>query len=494
MTIEGRQVIHLQWGAVLKQLRRSETGVPVLRLLVSGTKLDRASYQYGDVDVVGEKVSPELLATMWNEAKAGTVYLLENHQATIPFGWSADADLQDCGDGINQELYVDFMLDLEQPVAQGFIKLLQAKPEYEPDCSVGLMVRRVIEWDDLENGYVGKLVEGHFEHVALTRPDHNAYPDADIEEVFLTDSFSSAVGAAVKSTGEYIVKANLSANGRERNDDMASVKIRKSDPDPAGEAKVKIAKEAEEACKDCGKSAEDCKCAEATKDDAMKEADAEAKKEDEKEADAEAKMSKEDAAAAVHEHATNIAKLLKDADAEGAGPEDIKELLADIAADFQALCEALGVMATDEPVDEEEMAKDDDDAKKPAPPPPADEEEKDEEDGEDGEEDEPEKKPPMVEKTDLAAAVAKALKPFAKTLAKIEKRLERLDDDTPATRVPSRFNAKETGSEELSTMDQLEAIIKEASNPKDRQVVTQDLVSKLLSDHFAGKHKLLVGK
>jgi phage head maturation protease len=191
MNAASKSRFYLSFATVAKGLKY-QGDVPILRLLVSGTKLDSQAYEYGGVQVLGEKVQPELLAEMLRQAKAGTVTLLENHGSTLPMGDSVDAEIRE-GDGGLQELYVDFALDPKHPLVGVLINRMQSG--YMPDCSVGLFVERVIEWDEAENGYVGKLTRGEFEHTALTRPGRAAYPDAEIEEVFLTETMEAAMKA-----------------------------------------------------------------------------------------------------------------------------------------------------------------------------------------------------------------------------------------------------------------------------------------------------------
>jgi hypothetical protein len=78
------------------------------------------------------------------------------------------------------------------------------------------MVRRVVEWDEEETGYVGRLMEGHFEHVALTRPRHAAYPDAKLEQVFLSgETFAEAWKSLIAATQQEIEDVEASAAAEE---------------------------------------------------------------------------------------------------------------------------------------------------------------------------------------------------------------------------------------------------------------------------------------
>jgi len=507
--------IHVEFASVLKQLQRSSEGVPVLRLRVSGTKMDRTSYVHeSGVEVVGEKIVPELLATMLGEAKAGRVYLLENHSATMPMGWSADAEMTDLGDG-NQELYVDFVLDMDVSPAKDLVHILESRPDYEPQCSVGLMVMREIVWDEEEGGYVGRLTEGRFEHVAMTRPDHAAYPDADVEEIFLSDSLVEAAKSLAMTTASEVIKA--------RSRDAVDVTL---DPNAASTKgvtamRVKVASGSSDESGSGVKVKESEVVAavkEAEAEDATKEADAEAKKEDS--ADAEAamdkeEMSKEDTMKGVAEHCRSLGKAIAKAKEEGASPDDIKALMDDLQADYEALCQMLEASGVDMGEKDADAEAEDED-KAPPPPPKKDEgedgddedEDAEKADDEDGDDEKPVKKAdePVMKSTAAKPAAAKktakkaepteeeriaalVLKAIGPQLTEINKRLEHFDDLTPATRLPARYNATEAEAEEGSEMDRIEKMVRGIKDPKDRELVTKSLAESLVTGHFSGSAK-----
>jgi hypothetical protein len=503
--------IHVEFASVLKQLARSPEGVPVLRLRVSGTKMDRTAYVHDSgVEVVGEKIVPELLATMWQEAKAGRVYLLENHSATMPMGWSAEADLKDLGDG-NQELYVDFVLDMDVSPARDLVHILEARPDYEPQCSVGLMVMREIAWDEEEGGYVGRLTEGRFEHVAMTRPDHAAYPDADVEEIFLSDSLVEAAKSLTMTTASAVIKARsldaavtLDPNAASMKGATAMrVKVGSSSPDEESGSGVKVRESVEKAAVEVAKEAAaeaiaTLKEAEA-EDNKEADADAEAKKEDS--ADAEAamekeEMSKEDTMKGLAEHCRSLGKSIAKAKEEGASPDDIKALMDDLQADYEALCQMLEAAGVDMgEKDADAPAADEDE-----PPAKGEEEKEDADDAGDDDEDKPAvpakkaDEPVMKSKTPKKAAkpeptederiMALVTKAIGSKLDEINKRLEHFDDLTPATPLPKRYNANEADAEEGSEMDRIEKMVRGIKDPKDRELITKSLAESLVTGHF----------
>jgi hypothetical protein len=204
----------LEFGAVYKELIPNDTGGMLLRLLVSGTKLDiQDNYVnepgQGVVHLLGDKVTEDLLEDMARQAKEGTVPLLESHHTTLPMGWSVDSEIEDDGDG-EKSLFVTFQLDMENPMVPVLIRNIQDE-KYVPDCSVGLKVKRRVVWDQDAKGYVGNLVKGLFKHLALTKPGEQAYPDAQVDEllasksVFRADTLGDVLVEVAKSVGERAV-------------------------------------------------------------------------------------------------------------------------------------------------------------------------------------------------------------------------------------------------------------------------------------------------
>jgi hypothetical protein len=367
---------YVSFTVVCKEVRKDAGGTPILRMLVSGTKLDSQGYEYQGVKVLGEKVQAELLASMAEQAQAGGVYLLENHSSTLRLGISRGAEIIKTADG-NLELYVSFELFVDNPLVPFLLK--DQERGYVPDCSVGMFVKREIVWDQEENGYVGKLLEGLFEHVALTRPDHAAYPDAEIEEVFLEESLASALKslftvprAAERREGGSMATNRVAGGAGTRTMKEAAAATPKPNPETEESAllernkEAEAKKEAEAECKTKEAEAEDKKEAEGEAEGG-KEAEAEGKKEaedakdaeagglppeppanlpgktpppePEKEADAEAggQFTLKDAI----QHARDMAALMKDSLGEGANPQDAVDLLTDIQEDFEQLCAML---------------------------------------------------------------------------------------------------------------------------------------------------------
>ena len=188
-TASDPKFLRVEFKAIIKEVVPSQSGdgSTVLRMLASGTKIDSQggveSIGGQNVEVLGDRVTPGLLEDMCKQAQAGTVYLIPSHHETLRLGQSVDADIQPMEDGSGQELFVNFELLDDNPMVPFLLKEIERG--YVPDCSVGMFVRREVNYDQDEQGYVGDLMEGMFEHVALTRPDHAAYPDAEIEQVFL---------------------------------------------------------------------------------------------------------------------------------------------------------------------------------------------------------------------------------------------------------------------------------------------------------------------
>lgn len=436
--------VKLQWNAYVKELVVGATGAPVLRLLVSGTKLDSAASMQDGIPILGDRMTPEFLQTMCLQAKTGGVYLLENHSATLRMGVSIDAEITVEPDG-NQSLYIDFELFPDNPNVPAFI--LDLERGYQPQCSVGVFAARVIEWDPVEGGYVGLMVEGSIEHVALTRPDHAAYPPAKIEAMFAAGKVREAIGAALKdlpaiptSTLVRLEKQRARSSNagarrpfiRENNimpkqtgpengvkvraandplilkeaEDAAKEAATKEDaakePAPAAEPAPKedATKAESEMCKECGKSKEDCKCKEAAaKEDEAAAGDPPPPPAADPDPDDDG-----DTAPEVAETLENHVAAIKDMLVNGADPKDMVDYVqGDLLPDLEKACVALGGDPDAEGDGDEEKSadaakEDEDEAKAPPPPPPA-------------ADDAPAKKdpPPAPEKKeDAAPAVVKA--------------------------------------------------------------------------------------
>jgi hypothetical protein len=534
--------VYVSFGAVCKQLRRSPEGVPILRMLVSGTKLD--TFEYDDpisgVHVVGEKVMPELLASMATQAKVGRaeadgtpgrVYLLENHHATLPMGEAVDGVVQP-GDEDNLELFVDFALDEKHPDIPFLISKLETDPNYHPQCSIGLMVRRQIQWDQAEGGYVGQLVEGRFEHVALTRPGHAAYPDADLEEIFLAESLAEVTKSLVTSTARHLAKfmAGGTNNTTVRNKSAkaekggpVSIKIR-NDKTAEADAEAKKTAEAEEKKKlekkeagdvhvhlpppappaDPDADAGDADDADADADDGKEDDDAkedeDSKEDNVKEDEDEAEDEDEDAAPPSLAGALGKArKMVKDAEDSGADAGALTDMLSGIGEALEEACAMAAEMEDEDEggavakEDEDEAEDEDDDtpattppappAKKPAPPAAAPKKD-------------PKKGLVMKKKQDrqdqLLTRLLNRLEKIEKGNQKIERKLANLDK-TPATPAPSRFNAPQAPGSLDPSSDEFVARLKSAT-PKERQNMTEDLISRVLSGQYQVAFPGLAGK
>lgn len=159
-------------GKINKSAPRPDDGAPVIRLLSSGT----------NVDLTGDKVSDELLNSMLEQAKAGTVQLKENHNSTFPMGWSFDAEIVKGADGRSQ-LFIDFWLDRKNKDVDTLLSNLD-RGTFKPQCSIGLLGDNIREeMNDPHDGKVGLLKPAKFDHVAFTPPDGAAYPLAGVESV-----------------------------------------------------------------------------------------------------------------------------------------------------------------------------------------------------------------------------------------------------------------------------------------------------------------------
>jgi hypothetical protein len=193
-----------------------ESGKPYIDFLVSGTKLDRTAYvdEQGR-QVVGEKIAPILLDKMLEQANgqlipqqqaAGGIYFIESHDATIPMGWVVSAVREDLPSG-DWQLHAKVQLDPQHPLVPVLIRNVESG-KYVPDCSVGLKVIKGTAWDEEEGGYVGYLFDGFWEHLAMTKPGHPAYPDAELEGVFLAKNFMAAASGVYQSVAKDVDWAN----------------------------------------------------------------------------------------------------------------------------------------------------------------------------------------------------------------------------------------------------------------------------------------------
>jgi hypothetical protein len=499
------RLVFVEFGArIEKQVQETEAG-PVLRMLVSGTKLDSATYSYNGVDVVGERVMPELLASMAEQAKAGGVYLIENHSATLRMGQSIDAAIVDAGDGV-EELYVDFLLDVTHPLVPKLLAEIAAG-EYVPQCSVGLLVRRVVAFDEEVGGYVGQLTEGHFEHVALTRPDHAAYADAKMDRVFLSgDSLEAAFKSLVESTAAEIAAAesetDLSAEGREG--ESMKVMVRKLADDPAAanksaDAEAKKTADAEaEAKKTADAEAAKTKAAE---DEAAKKDPPPATPADDAADEPEPKKKSHGASVkdlAAHLH--DMHNMIKDAaDGEGS-PADLKELLDDMSSDLEMACEIAdgiaGGGADDAPTKEDEAESEA--AKKKAAEDEAEAAKKKTADAE-------------ARKTaDADAGDGEVMKSIDRATRRMARRIERrlatqfgsfesrqkaieeklgILAKEPAAPAIRRFNdGTENGNsgEKNETVDAIAEVLKEIKDPKSLDLATRKIAAAIVAQRYSG--------
>lgn len=165
-----------------------DSGKHFIELLCSGTKLDKG----------GDKVAPEMLASMKSQADAGRVMLLENHGATLPMGISTGAEIVPGDDG-SQSLFITFELDDSHPLVLTLLK--QIAEGYQPQCSIGVDVLTETVFDEAEGKFVRVLTEGQFEHVALTRPDRAQYGEAMIT---LAKSLDEAIVEILKINENHV--------------------------------------------------------------------------------------------------------------------------------------------------------------------------------------------------------------------------------------------------------------------------------------------------
>ena len=288
--------------AVIKALviKADDGKTPYLELLVSGTKLDVSTTPYeinGQIVILqGDRITPQLLASMAEQAKAGKVTLLENHHASLPMGVSCDSRIETLPDG-NQNLYVMFICDPEDANVQTLQRRMDQG--YKPSCSVGLEVDQQAAYDATKQAWTGKLTQGEFEHVALTRPDHNAYPDAAVEGISTSPEFKAAAVVAVNRSTFYSVGSSAHATIHK----SLQTRINAEEPPPVDDKEKGTMKTR-------NKEAEGGIDHEAARKEAMDMAE-------QKRKDAEAEASKLDAEAAGH-----AAEAHREATAPAAGPGD----------------------------------------------------------------------------------------------------------------------------------------------------------------------------
>jgi hypothetical protein len=196
------------------------------------------------------------------------------------------------------------------------------------------------------------------------------------------------------------------------------------------------------------------------------------------------------------EHCRSLGKSIAKAKEEGASPDDIKALMDDLQADYEALCQMLEAAGVDMgEKDADAPAADEDE-----PPAKGEEEKEDADDAGDDDEDKPAvpakkaDEPVMKSKTPKKAAkpeptederiMALVTKAIGSKLDEINKRLEHFDDLTPATPLPKRYNANEADAEEGSEMDRIEKMVRGIKDPKDRELITKSLAESLVTGHF----------
>lgn len=168
-------------------------GAPTVRLHASGTRVDRT----------GDKVYDGVLQKWVNQAKAGKVWLLDNHHAAFPCGISFDAEIVDVpatpptkdldgvvipGQPASRELFVEFYMDSQHVMTPTILSMLDRG--FEAQCSVGMETPPGIPvnpkgYDPDEQRMVGMIQTADLKHIAFTLPNDAAYQYADVESYSL---------------------------------------------------------------------------------------------------------------------------------------------------------------------------------------------------------------------------------------------------------------------------------------------------------------------
>jgi len=156
---------------------REEGGKMFVSMLASSDTLDKSR----------ERVAQEFIEKMRQQAEAGEVELLENHQATIPIGKSAGVvdpagiweEAQKAGvkaSGPTALFAPEFELDPEHPLSEKVFKsVLEGRAAWQASIGGKAIGEKV--YDPEAGGVVRILRPGMIDHVALTRKGKAANPD-----------------------------------------------------------------------------------------------------------------------------------------------------------------------------------------------------------------------------------------------------------------------------------------------------------------------------
>lgn len=157
----------------------------ILRLHASGTKRDAHN----------ERMSRQLLELMAEQANAGTVILKENHHASLRMGTSILGEVVE-QEGGEIDYFEEFELDPKSSDAMTLIaQMTDPEKPYRPDCSVN--VKKLLKVKTIEDGSeISVLLPGPetwHDHTALTPPNGQAYPDAELGQLSVAKSLEAAI-------------------------------------------------------------------------------------------------------------------------------------------------------------------------------------------------------------------------------------------------------------------------------------------------------------
>lgn len=152
-------------------------GQMYVSMLASSDTLDKAK----------ERVSPDFITKMKEQATAGEIALLDNHQDTVPIGKSVGVidgatvweEAQQRGiqaSGPESLFLPEFEIDPEMPTGVKLFKMLESgKADFQ--CSIGGKAIAKKSFDKELGAVVNELYPGALDHVALTRKGRASNPD-----------------------------------------------------------------------------------------------------------------------------------------------------------------------------------------------------------------------------------------------------------------------------------------------------------------------------
>jgi hypothetical protein len=169
----------------LQKAFTGEDGSLHLLVLASGPELDKQ----------GERLSKSALGQLVKSAKAGELRFTPSHDTPIALGKSVDASMDDAG-----HVTIDFCMVKANPLAVQLHEEVAAGDWADRQVSIGGKCTKQVVYDPDLKKNIPEILSLQANHVALTFPDHAAYPGAALTEA-VVKAFKAGDKEALKAAG-----------------------------------------------------------------------------------------------------------------------------------------------------------------------------------------------------------------------------------------------------------------------------------------------------